>query len=86
MRFGSTFHITKQAGSPITQVAVKKVRDHNEYVNETIHEKRVQIIKIQDFDTLVAQMHIDHALQDHGAWVEHKSGKMYAVLCWIEKH
>jgi carbonic anhydrase len=85
MRFGATFQITKQLGSPITQVAVNKVRDYNEYVNETIHEERVQIMRIQDFDTITAQMHIDHALQDHGAWVEYRDGKMYVVKAWITK-
>lgn len=85
MRFGSTFHIEKQANSPIISVAIKKVRDYNEYVNETVHEERVQIIKISDFDNILQQMHIDHALQDHGAWVENRGGKMVVVKCWITK-
>lgn len=83
-RFGATYRIEQQG--PVTKVAVSKVRDYNEYVNETIHEQRVQILKIQDFDTLVEKLHIDHALQDHGGWIEYRDKKMYAVLSWIEKN
>jgi carbonic anhydrase len=85
MRFGATYQIQKDTNSNITKTHVKKVRDHTEFVNETVVEERIQIIKIQDFDTLVSQLHIDHALQDHGAWIEYANGKMYAVLGWIER-
>ena len=85
MRFGSTFTIQKDTKSNVTKIAVVKYRDYDEFVNETVFEERKQIIKIQDFDTLVAKLHIDHALQDHGAWIEYKDGKMYAVLGWIER-
>lgn len=84
MRFGTKTEIKIENG--ITTSKTTKFRDYNEIVNETICEERKQIMKIQDFDTLVAQMHIDHALQDHGAWIEYRGDKMYAVLSWIEKH
>ena len=88
MRFGATLKITKSADSPITKTEVHKYRDYQEYVNETIHEERRQIIKIQDFDTLVQKMHIDHALSSsYGAWIEKsKDGKMYAILCWVDQN
>lgn len=85
MRFGATFQIQKDSKSNLTKTNIKKYREYNETVNETIYEERRQIIKIQDFDTLVAKLHIDHALEDHGAWIEYKDGKMYAVLGWIER-
>ena len=85
MRFGATYNITKDSKNPVLKVAITKYRDYDEYVNETIHEERKQIIKIQDFDTLVSKLHIDHALSDHVAWIEYKDGKMYAVLTWITK-
>lgn len=86
MRFGATYHVIKQSNSPITQTAIKKYRDGKEYIDEIVSEERVQILKIQDFDTITTQMHIDHALQDHGAWVEYRDGKMYVVKSWIEKN
>ena len=86
MRFGATFNIQKDSKSNLTRTTVKKYRDYDEFVNEVICEERRQIMKIQDFDTLVERLHIDHALQDHGAWIEYKDGKMYAVLGWVEKN
>lgn len=84
MRFGTKTEIKIEDGVMTSKTT--KFRDYQETVNETICEERVQIMKIQDFDTLVAKMHIDHALQDHGAWLEYKGDKMYAVLKWIERH
>jgi carbonic anhydrase len=86
MRYGSTFHIEKQPGTGLTTVTTQKVRDYEEYVNETTYHERVQIMKIDDFDTITKQMHIDHALQDHGAWLEHQGGKMYVVKSWVTRN
>lgn len=84
MRFGTKTEIRTDGN--VTRTTVTKYRDYQETVSEDILEERKQIMKIQDFDTLVAQMHIDHALQDHGAWIEYRGDKMYAVLRWVEKH
>lgn len=85
MRFGSQYKITKHPNG-IIETAVKKVRDYQEIANETIHEERVQIIRISDFDDIMAKMHIDHALNDHGGWIEHGSGgKLYCVKTWTTK-
>ena len=79
MRFGSSYKITKHPNGLI-ETNIKKVRDYTEIANETIHEERVQIIRISDFDDIMAKMHIDHALEDHGGWVEHgPNGRMYVV-------
>lgn len=87
MRFGAIYKITNDAKTGITSATVKKYRDYNEYVNETVHEERVQILRVSDFDTIVEQLHIAHPLEDHGAWLEHgKDGKLYVVKCWVEKH
>lgn len=83
MRFGSkTESITKDG---VTTSKLTLYRDYDEVHSETVCEERVQIMKIQDFDTIVAKMHIDHALQDYGAWIEHKGDKMYVVKRWIER-
>lgn len=87
MRFGAAYKIINDSKSGVTSASVKKYRDYAEYVNETVYEERVQIMRVSDFDTIVTQLHIDHPLEDRGAWLEHgKDGKMYVVKCWIEKH
>ncbi len=84
MRFGSKTEIKVENG--VTTSKTTKFREYEEIVNETICEERVQIMKIQDFDTIVNKMHIDHALQDHGAWLEYKGDRMYVVKRWIERN
>jgi hypothetical protein len=83
MRFGVKTEIKTENG--VTTSKVTKFRDYDEVHNETICEERVQIMKIQDFDTIAAKMHVDHALQDHGCWVEYKGDKMYVIKRWIER-
>lgn len=84
MRFGTKTEIRVKDGVTVTKTT--KFRDYAETMNEDIYEERIQIMKIQDFDHLVAKMHIDHALQDHGAWIEYKGDKMYAILRWVERN
>ena len=84
MRFGNQYKIVKNGG--ITSVNVRKVRDYQEFHNETVHEERVQIIRISDFDDIMAKMHIEHPLTDHGGWIEHgANGKLYCVKTWTTK-
>lgn len=84
MRFGSSYHIKSDPKNNLLQVRVQKIRDYNEYVNEIIKEERVQIMKIQDFDTLINKLHVEHPMKEHGGWIEYRQGKMYAVLTWVE--
>jgi len=84
MRFGTKIERVTQDG--ITKSKTTIFRDYDEAHTETVCEERIQVMKIQDFDTIVAQMHIDHALHDYGAWLEHKGDKMYVVKRWIEQN
>lgn len=84
MRFGSQYKITKNGN--ITSVNVRKVRDYQDFCNETVHEERVQIMRISDFDGIMAQMHLDYPLTDHGGWIEYGTGnKMYCVKSWVTR-
>jgi preprotein translocase subunit SecA len=85
MRFGSVIKTTSNNG--IVKATVLKYHDYTETVNETVYEQRVQIMKVSDFDTIVEEMHKEHALdKGYGAWLDKtKDGKLYVVKSWIKE-
>lgn len=84
MKFGTKTTITHTNGIMTTKI--EKYHDGAVTKAEAINEERIPIIRYSDADTILEQMHIEHALTNYGVWVEKNptSGKLYVVKCWID--
>lgn len=58
-----------------------KLRHGLPFLEECIYKERIQVMRITDLDTIIAEMHTKHALDEqYGAWLEKaKDGRLYVI-------
>lgn len=85
MQYGEIQHV--EGDDNKQKVTTIKLRHGLPFLEESVYKERVQVIRPGDLDTIIGEMHVEHALNEsYGAWLDKTNpGRLYVVKYWIER-